>query len=132
MIPVYRALAIVGSLLGASAVIGGALGAHMLKSALAPNLYETYVTAMTYLLPHAVAVVLLANLAEPLGAARLYQWALLAMALGTLLFCGGLVGWVLTAEDGWRRLAPCGGLLLIGAWLMLAVAMANIKGGERR
>ena len=52
-------------------------------------------------------------------------WSVLAVAglvLGTLAFCGGVYGLALGVETG--RLAPVGGSVLIGSWLLLGVVGA--------
>lgn len=56
-------------------------------------------------------------------ARRLAQGAWLALLVGTLLFAGSLVGAVLFGLS--TRLAPLGGLTLIGGWLVLAIDRAR-------
>jgi uncharacterized membrane protein YgdD (TMEM256/DUF423 family) len=58
-------------------------------------------------------------LARPAGGDWL-RIALAAMALGLCLFSGSLVAAVFAAAP--TTLAPMGGLLLIAAWVMLAIA----------
>ncbi len=124
----YRIIGIVGSLLGAAAVIGGALGAHLWRQTLTPALYESYSTAIAYLLPHAVLLVALS--ARGTRRSGFYLVALVVMLLGTVLFSGGLIAWALSGQAGWRQLAPLGGSLLIGAWLLLALAVARAEAVE--
>lgn len=106
------------ALLGATAVVAGALGSHALEL-VAP---EHFARANQYHLIHALALLAL----SALGAARGFDPALhLAAALflaGTVLFCGRLYGLALGAPVLPGFAAPLGGTLLIAGWLALAVS----------
>lgn len=54
------------------------------------------------------------------ASSRLWAAALSAIALGTLLFAGALVVGHLAGQRA--ALAPTGGLLMIGGWLVAAIA----------
>lgn len=56
----------------------------------------------------------------PQSRASLHRASLLAMALGICLFSGSLVAAVFAGTT--TALAPAGGLLLVAAWVMLAIA----------
>lgn len=106
------------ALLGAAAVIAGALGSHALELA-AP---EHYARANQYHLIHALALLAV----SVLGLARGFDPALhLAAALfvaGMVLFCGRLYGLGMGAPLLPGIAAPIGGSLLILGWLALAVS----------
>ncbi len=108
----------VAALLGASAVIAGALGSHALDI-VAP---DHYARANQYHLIHALALLAV----SVLGAARGFDPALhLAATLfvaGMVLFCGRLYGLGLGAPLLPGFAAPVGGTLLILGWLALAVS----------
>ncbi|MBP6750745.1 MAG: DUF423 domain-containing protein [Xanthomonadaceae bacterium] len=72
-------------------------------------------TAAAFALAHGIALAALA----PHCARRLGSLALMALAIGTLLFSGSLAG---AHFFGWpTRLAPVGGSTMIVAWLVYAV-----------
>lgn len=108
----------VAALLGAAAVIAGALGSHALDL-VAP---EHYARATQYHLIHALGLLAV----SALGAARGFDPALhLAAVLfvaGIMLFCGRLYGLGLGAPVLPGIAAPIGGVLLILGWLALAVS----------
>ncbi|MDQ3288458.1 MAG: DUF423 domain-containing protein [Pseudomonadota bacterium] len=71
-------------------------------------------TAGTISLVHGAAIALLAGA----GWRRLARCAVLALAAGVLLFSGSLVMNVISQWP--TTLAPAGGMLLIGGWLLWA------------
>jgi uncharacterized membrane protein YgdD (TMEM256/DUF423 family) len=107
-----RRLAAGGALACAAAIAWGAYAAHAVDPALRPRADS----AMLLLFLHGLALVLLA----PRQRTRLEALASFGWALGAALFCGSLMLSVLTATG--TRLAPVGGVLLILAWLLHAIA----------
>ncbi len=111
------------ALLGASAVILGALGSHALPVVDSAR----FRLANTYHLVHALALLGLCAL----GAARTFSPALhlaaVLLALGTVLFCGGVYAVALGAAP-MARIAPVGGGLLILGWLVLALSPWMTRG----
>jgi len=117
-----------GCMVGLIAVAGGAFGAHGLREAVAPSRLATWNTGAEYAMYHAFALLSLAWLGArkpgtdvtAAGIALLMGivlftgslWALVLLdlpVLGAITPLGGtsfLVGWLLAARAGWRRLGP--------------------------
>lgn len=104
-----------------------AMGAWMCASAVALAAYASHAavgvpqarlqTAALFAFGHGLALVVLA----PRAPSRGMRVGTAGLLLGALLFSGSLV---FEALFGARpRLAPFGGMLLIGAWLLLGAAM---------
>ena len=104
-------LAANGALCAAAAVALSAYAAHVAEAPAQARLQ----TAASFAFGHGLALALLA----PTTHRRLGRCALLALYLGMLLFCGSLVFNVLAQWS--TTLAPVGGMLLIGGWLLLAI-----------
>lgn len=113
-----RALGFLGATYGASAVALSAYASHGLAARVPPAALQRAWTAIAFLFVHALLLVAIATLAR-VSAALLLTLSGFAAALGTLLFCGSVLVSVLF---GWSSAAaPAGGMLLIVAWLLLAV-----------
>lgn len=106
-----RALVATGAVFAASAVALAAYASHGADGEARMRLQ----TAAAFALAHGIA---LASLA-PHSARRLGSLALMALAIGTLLFSGSLAG---AHFFGWpTRLAPIGGSTMIVGWLLYAI-----------
>jgi uncharacterized membrane protein YgdD (TMEM256/DUF423 family) len=105
-----RALAVLGAVACAASVGLGAYASHGLAEADARRAG----LAALFLFGHGLALLVLAT---PV-ATRTRLLALLALALGVLLFAGSLLGAVFAATT--TALAPAGGVLMMLAWLTLA------------
>ncbi|MCF6262737.1 MAG: DUF423 domain-containing protein [Xanthomonadales bacterium] len=111
---------IIAALLGATAVLAGALGAHGLKAILTPAQLVTWKMASFYQLVHAVLLMALAvSVLIELRSFRLVSKVLL---FGVLFFSGSLYLFLLTGIKFLTILTPIGGVLLVGAWLLLVFA----------
>lgn len=107
---------------GLLGVILGAFGAHAMRDRLSADMLRVWETAVNYQFWHALALLALGVLASRLAGAWLTA-AGAAFVLGVLLFSGSLY---LLAFSGVRVLGavtPFGGLLLIGGWICLMVAV---------
>ena len=104
---------------GAAAVVLAAWLAHGAPARLDAVRLAMAQSAATMLGWHALALLATGLWAER-RADRLLHFAGGAFALGLLLFCGGVLG----AASGVRLgpVAPVGGSLLIGGWLLLLLA----------
>ena len=108
-----RLLAAAGALLAAASVAMAAYAAHAAEGIDASRLHS----ASLFAFGHGIALATLAARRPR----TLRTLALSILFLGTLLFSGSLVAEV---WFGLRpRLAPLGGMLLVGAWLLLGAAM---------
>jgi uncharacterized membrane protein YgdD (TMEM256/DUF423 family) len=109
-----------GALTGATAVALSAWLAHGAPARLDAARLGMAQNAATMLGWHALALLATGLWAERRPGGRLAHLAGGAFALGLLLFCGGVLGAVAGVRLG--PVAPAGGTLLIGGWLLLLVA----------
>lgn len=115
-----RIFIILGGILGALGVIFGAFGAHAIKESVEPRLYEAWLTGARYQMIHAVFILFLGMLMERREQIKLLTWAAGLAVAGILLFSGSLYVLVLTPLKV-GLITPLGGLLFIGAWLLLVI-----------
>jgi uncharacterized membrane protein YgdD (TMEM256/DUF423 family) len=108
-------------LFGATGVICGALGSHVLKARIPASELEIFTTAIIYLLVHSV-VLLVCGVALNVNEANLwFKLAGILLVVGILLFCGGLIMRSVTGIPLLGRVAPVGGSALILGWVAIAV-----------
>lgn len=103
-----------GALLGLTAVIAGAFGAHALENRLAPDALDAYETAVRFQFFHALLLMFLGILVgnHPHTALRL---GIRSALIGILMFSGSIYFLTLTPlKPG--ILTPIGGVFLILAW----------------
>lgn len=104
----------VAAILGALAVAAGAFGAHALEGRVTPDRLDTWHTAATYHLLHAVALLALGLAPAP---RRLTS---MLFVCGILIFSGSLYTLVLLDMPILGAITPLGGLCFIAGWLSLA------------
>lgn len=132
-----RGFLIGSAVLGGTAVIAGALGAHGLEGRLDADALRTWELASRYQMAHAlallgVAVVPLAawrgangaDAAKPRAAWRAAGWLFI---LGVLIFCGSLYLLALTGITWLGAITPIGGTALIAGWAALLVAAVRMR-----
>ena len=108
-----------------SAVALGAFGAHALKKTLAPEMMAVYETAVNYHVVHALGLLAIGLLALHLPDSRALRWAGILMAAGLLLVSGSLYALSLSGIRWLGAITPVGGVALLAAWLLLAVAVVR-------
>jgi len=120
------------ALLGGTAVVLGAFGAHALKERLEPSALVSFETGVRYQLVHALALLAVAGLLvhAPQG---LFRAAGLCFLLGILLFSGSIYLLATRSLYGadqalaWLGpVTPLGGLLLILGWCMVAAGALKL------
>lgn len=113
------------ALLLALATAIGAAAAHALKPRLGADQYAVLQTAVQYQFFHALGLFGLGLLLERqmLPWLRAAAWLL---ACGVLLFCGSLYLILLGAPRLIGILTPIGGLALIAAWCLAALALRRL------
>ncbi len=109
-----------GAMLVAAAVALGALGAHVFKSHLSPQQFETFQTAVHYHMIHAIGLIVVGLLGLH-GRSALWDVAGWAMLAGMVLFSGCLYIWVATGVRAVMYLVPIGGTAFIVGWVALAL-----------
>ena len=116
----FLTLGAVGILL---AVALGAFGAHVPKNTLTPEFTAVYQTAVNYHFIHALGLLAVGLLALHLPDSGALRWAGILMTIGLLLFSGSLYALSLSGIRGLGAITPVGGMTLLAAWLLLAVAV---------
>ena len=111
-----------GALSAALAVVLGALGAHGLKSRLAPDMLAVYQTAVQYQFWHALGMLCVGLACLVVIESRWLKASGLLFAAGTLAFSGSLYAIALTGTTGLGLFAPIGGAAFILGWVALCVA----------
>jgi uncharacterized membrane protein YgdD (TMEM256/DUF423 family) len=112
------------SILGALAVVLGAMGAHgkVADTLAATGQLEHWKTASHYHLAHAAVVLFVAYLARESRGLR-FAWG--SMAAGVIVFSGSLYLLAYTQTKWLGAITPIGGLLMIIGWVTLAVVGAK-------
>ena len=113
-------LAALGAINALVAVAAGAFGAHALKDRLDARRFDIFETAARYQMYHALGMIAAAWLASRgLALAATGGWV---MQAGVVIFSGSLYALALTGENWLGAITPIGGLAMMVAWAMLAVA----------
>ena len=111
----FRSLAAFAALNGALAIVIGAFAAH----GAGPQIKTLLTTGAQYQMVHAVLALVCA--VWP-GRGRLVGLAGWLAAVGGLVFCLALSTVALTGFTVMGAIAPIGGILMIGAWLLILLA----------
>ncbi|MGH8146372.1 MAG: DUF423 domain-containing protein [Rhodanobacteraceae bacterium] len=110
---------VAAAIAGASAVLLGALGAHMLRGVLTATMLDVWHTAVRFQFWHALA---LAITAFPACRSHAGHLAAILFALGIVLFCGSLYALALGAPTIIGVITPLGGIAFIAGWIALGMA----------
>ena len=122
--PATRGASWLVALAGASGVLLGAFGAHALRGHLDASAMGWWQTAVQYQLWHALALAL----AVHAGRGRAGRWAVLAFAIGIVLFSGSLYAMALGAPRWFGAITPLGGVGFVVGWAALAMALHRRAG----
>jgi uncharacterized membrane protein YgdD (TMEM256/DUF423 family) len=118
----------VAAVMGALAVIAGAMLAHQLKHRMTGEALEIYETAVRYQFYHVFALLATGILSEKFPGSFINR-AGNCFIVGVILFCGSLYcisGLMTMGKDipfAVGILTPAGGLLFILGWIFLAIAV---------
>ncbi len=119
-----KLILVTGTFFGATAVILGAFGAHVLSESLTPHSIATFETGVKYQMYHALLLILIGSV-NLLGE-RTKMILFYLLVIGIVLFSGSI--YLLATNDltsfdfiSIALLTPLGGLLLISAWIVLGV-----------
>ena len=115
-----------GAILGAIAVVLGALGAHALKNILTLDQLSSFETGVKYQIYHAILLVILSLMVKSTSSKYLLT-AVNLIFLGVILFSGSI--YLLTLKNilGIEFLkfagpiTPIGGILLVAGWFLLII-----------
>ena len=116
-----KKILLAGAVLGATGVMLGAMGAHALKEVLSESSLESFNTGVRYQMYHAIFLIALGAL--NLEKMKYIYWFALT---GTLFFSLSIYLLNLGPVYGMNMrflgpVTPLGGLMLITAWILLAV-----------
>lgn len=129
----HKGLIITASILGALAVGLGAFGAHGLKSLATPAQLNTYETAVKYQFYHVFALLITALLYAHYPVNGVVFSGKMFIA-GMVVFSGSLYLLTFLQIAGYTQfnwlgaITPIGGLLLVFAWIWLAVSVYRYNG----
>jgi uncharacterized membrane protein YgdD (TMEM256/DUF423 family) len=114
-------LLFIAAISGFIAVALGAFGAHGLKNIASAEMVSIFKLAVEYQFYHTFALVSLAFAAQWLSTKWL-NWSAGFFIVGTLLFSGSLYLYALTQAKWIGPITPMGGLCLLIAWALFAIA----------
>jgi len=117
-----RLFVIIASLLGATGVAAGAYASHGLSAWASAEQVEYFQLAVTYQLFHSITLLAVSVLSVFINN-RFLLSSKIAFVLGIFFFSGSLYLYVLTGTKLLAALTPLGGLCLIAAWLLVALAV---------
>jgi uncharacterized membrane protein YgdD (TMEM256/DUF423 family) len=103
----------------------GALGAHALRVVLSPSQLESLDTAVDYQLLNALGLLLVGVLMK--NAANGLRGVALMLIAGIVCFSGGIYLMLAGAPRLLGFVTPVGGVLLIGAWTLLAFQLLRSR-----
>ena len=129
----HKGFIITASILGALAVGLGAFGAHGLKNLATPSQLNTYETAVKYQFYHVFALLITSLLYAyfPVNGVVLSGKMFIA---GMAIFSGSLYLLTFLQIAGYTQfnwlgaITPIGGLLLVFAWIWLALSIYRFNG----
>jgi len=110
-----RFFGVAGALFGLSGVALGAFGAHALRARLSPADLAVFEAAVRYQLFHALALVLVAILAER-NQSRALQTAGWGFLVGIGVFAGSLYILTLAGQRWLGAVTPVGGVAFLVGW----------------
>jgi len=110
-----------GSILAGLAVACGAFGAHGLKNILSSEMLQVYHTAVDYQMWHAIGLLVI-GLRQQQSPCSLLNKSAYFMLAGISLFSGSLYALSLSANKMLGIITPIGGVCLLIAWALLAIA----------
>ena len=107
---------VVASFMAALAVGLGAFGAHALEESLSPKRLETWNTAVTYHMWHALALIGLVLVSKVFEVDL--TWSLNLILVGIFIFSGSLYLLCLTDTSWLGAITPIGGICFILGWIL--------------
>lgn len=114
-----RFFLVIGALMAGLGVAAGAFGAHGLEGRVSPDRLDTFHTAVTYQMYHALAL-LVVGWAAAQGWSGLIDGAGYCFIAGILVFSGSLYLLVLTDTSWLGAVTPLGGAAFLAGWGLFA------------
>jgi uncharacterized membrane protein YgdD (TMEM256/DUF423 family) len=116
----------IAALVVLTGIVVGALGSHALRTMLDATQLHALDTAVQYQLVNGLGLFMIGLLARAHADAWLPRIALLLLA-GVLCFSGGIYIMLAGAPPAFGLITPAGGVLMIGAWSLLAWRMHKVS-----
>lgn len=116
-----------GAIGAALAVALGAFGAHGLKDTLSEDMLEVYETGVRYHMYHALALMLVALLADRIGDTKLVRVGARLLLIGIVLFSGSLYALALSDVSILGAITPLGGVAFLVGWGYIAAAALRAR-----
>ena len=118
---------IAGAINAFLAVTFGAFGAHALKEKLSEKYLAIWETAVQYQMYHSIGLIVIGILMSPsiIGHVSQLNWAGYLMLAGIIVFSGSLYVLSLSGIGILGAITPIGGVMFLGAWIMLIVAVVK-------
>ena len=116
---------LIGAILGFVSVAFGAFANHGLRENITSEDFSFLMTAVRYNQVHAIAIITIGLSQLTKGALsknRLLRWSGLLFITGTILFSFSIYGSISLSLPGLGNVAPVGGIIMMAAWLLLAVS----------
>jgi uncharacterized membrane protein YgdD (TMEM256/DUF423 family) len=116
------------AILAMFSVILGAFGAHALKEYLTEQSLDSFQTATTYMMSHAIALFIVGNMYRHYKK-KTMVWSGNFFVMGILVFSGSIYLRIVLTYLGFEKLylvnliTPFGGLMFILGWLMLFISI---------
>ena len=125
-----KTLLVTATILGILAIILGAFAAHGLKELIGPSSIETFETGVKYQMYHALFLLFVGSPSFILETQK--RRIFYVTLIGILLFSGSIYGLATNELSSFDFksigfITPIGGLLLIGAWILLLLCFLKLK-----
>lgn len=111
------------ALSGFCSVACGAFGSHALSDILEPRMLAAFKTGVQYQMFHSLALLATLLVMEVRGQNLQLRLSCYSFAAGIIFFSGSLYLLALTGLNWFGPVTPFGGLLLLLAWVLLAVGI---------
>ncbi len=124
------------ALLAIFSVMLGAFGAHLLKGYLTEQSLDSFQTATTYMMNHAIALFIVGNLYRHYKK-KTMVWSGYLFVMGIVIFSGSIYLRIVLTYLGFEKLylvnliTPFGGLMFILGWLMLFISIPPREAHEK-
>ena len=113
-----KSLLLVSGVLSFLGVAFGAIGSHLLKNFILPELLIIYETGIRYQIYHSLAIILLSLLYLKIPSSE-FLFAGNLFVYGILLFSGSLYILSITGIRKFGMITPIGGVLFLLGWLVM-------------
>ncbi len=121
-----KMILVTGGILAFLGVAMGAIGSHLLKSRISPELLVIYETGNRYHTIHSLGI-LLASLFYMFFHRKEYKYSSYLFILGIFFFSCSLYLLAITGDKFYGRITPIGGFLFLIGWISLIIGFWKSK-----